>query len=84
MAATVSDMHATRAATMRRTMQGNRDLDGNILNNERCDVQTYAYGTGGIPAYRYENLMKAIALDGNQAVLVFHQLAQGKINLKNE
>ena len=79
MAGTVSDMHATRAATMRRTMAGDRDLDGNILNQDRCDVQTYSYATGGIPAYRYENLMMAIALDGNQAVLVFHQLAQGNI-----
>ena len=77
MAATVSDLHATRSPTMRRTMVGNRDPDGNILDQERSEVQTYCYQTGSIPSFRYENLLRLIAVDYDQCILVYHQLVQG-------
>ncbi len=83
MSATISDLHATRNPDMLRTMTGNRDYDGNILDDETCDVPTYTYPTSSIPSYRIENLLKVIIVDSNQGLLVYHQLIQGIVLTKN-
>lgn len=58
-------------------MIGNRDYDGNIVDKEHCEVRTWNYKTANIPSYRFENLLKVIAVDSNQALLLYHQLIQG-------
>ena len=78
LAAAVSDQHATRNPSMLKMMVGDRDYDGNIVGYDHCEVRTWDYKTANIPSYRFENLLKIIAVDSNQALLLFHQLIQGK------
>ena len=61
-----------------RSMKQDRDLDGNIISNEPAEVRTYSYGTGTIPSERLERLIVMISTDFRQALMVFHQLVQGK------
>ena len=63
---------------MLKMMVGDRDYDGNIVGYDHCEVRTWDYKTANIPSYRFENLLKIIAVDSNQALLLFHQLIQGK------
>ena len=77
MAAAVSSLHASRTFDMLRTMT-ERDMDGNILSDEKVEVRTYNYATGLIPARRMEELLCLISKDYRQCLMIFHQLIQGK------
>lgn len=59
-------------------MKQDRDLDGNIISNEPTEVRTYSYGTGAILSERLERLIVMLSKDFRQALMVFHQLVQGK------
>ena len=81
-AATISDMLISRVPKMQRTMVDDRDIDGNIISRGQTggntfEIQTFETGVGGIPSFRYENLLKTIVIDSDQCLLVYHSLVQG-------
>ena len=78
----VSGLHATRYvpldARQRTSRQKTRDDDGNIVSETVSDLHHYRYCTGEIPSVQFENLIRAIAIDEFQGVILYHQVIQGK------
>lgn len=70
---------------MQRTMFDDRDIDGNIISHGQTggntfEIQTFKTGAGGIPSFRYENLLKAVVIDSDQCLLVYHSVVQGNFD----
>ena len=68
----------TRQLALVRGMRETRDLAGNIISNEPSDCRTYTCDTGSMPSERFERLIAMLAIDFRHALMVFHQLIQGK------
>ena len=79
MAATISTIQASRTFNMLKPFPQGRDEDRNIISNEPTEVRLYEHDTGLIPSKRFEELIRLMTKDPHQALLIYHQLIQGKL-----
>ena len=63
---------------MKRDAPQGRDWDGNIIDSNPTEIQTYKYGTGAIPSRQFEELIRLMVTDEINGVLVYHQNIQGQ------
>ena len=77
LASIVSSLQASRCFDMVKTSPQSRDEDGNIVSSDPADLRRYVYNTALIPSGRFEEMLRLMTKDSDQALIVYHQLIQG-------
>ena len=77
LASSISSIQACRTFDLTKTAPEARDEDRNIVGPGPVELRHYQHNTGLIPSRQIEELLRLIAKDHHQSIILYHQLIQG-------